>query len=55
MRLTSKSKGVLTQAPAISQKNQEPKTITHNHKKLCWYWLWQAALQYGIYFDKKGQ
>ena len=49
------SNDVLTQAPAISQKNQEPKTITHNDEKLRWYWLWQAALQYGIYFDKKGQ
>ena len=24
----------LTHAPAISQKNQEPKTITHNEKKI---------------------
>ena len=29
------SNDVLTQAPAISQKNQEPKTITHNDKKNC--------------------
>ena len=28
------SNDVLTQAPAISQKNQEPKTITHNDKKI---------------------
>ena len=25
---------VLSQAPAISQKNQEPKTITHNDEKI---------------------
>ena len=24
----------LTHAPAISQKNQEPKTITHNEEKI---------------------
>ena len=28
------SDDVLTQAPAISQKNQEPKTITHNDEKI---------------------
>ena len=28
------SNDVLTQAPAISQKNQEPKTITHNDEKI---------------------
>ena len=28
------SNDVLSQAPAISQKNQEPKTITHNDKKI---------------------
>ena len=28
------SNDVLTQAPAISQKNQEPKTITHKDKKI---------------------
>ena len=28
------SNDVLTQAPAISQKNQEPKTITHNNEKI---------------------
>ena len=28
------STDVLTQAPAISQKNQEPKTITHNDEKI---------------------
>ena len=27
------SNDVLSHAPAISQKNQEPKTITHNHEK----------------------
>ena len=43
---------VLSQAPAISQKNQEPKTITHNDEKLLWYWLWQVVLQYGIFFTK---
>ena len=28
------SNDVLSQAPAISQKNQEPKAITHNDEKL---------------------
>ena len=28
------SNDVLSQAPAISQKNQEPKTITHNNEKI---------------------
>ena len=28
------SNDVLSHAPAISQKNQEPKTITHNDKKI---------------------
>ena len=28
------SDDVLSQAPAISQKNQETKTITHNNKKI---------------------
>ena len=28
------SNDVLAQAPAISQKNQEPKTITHNDEKI---------------------
>ena len=42
----------LTHAPAISQKNQKPKTITHNEEKLLWYWLWQVVLQYGICLDE---
>ena len=46
------SNDVLSHAPAISQKNQEPKTITHNDEKLLWYWLWQVVLQYGIFFNK---
>ena len=28
------SNDVLSHAPAISQKNQEPKTITHNDEKI---------------------
>ena len=31
------SNDVLSHVPAISQKNQEPKTITHNDEKLLWY------------------
>ena len=42
----------LTHAPAISQKNQKPKTITHNEEKLLWYWLWQVVLQYEICLDE---
>ena len=42
----------LTHTPAISQKNQKPKTITHNEEKLLWYWLWQVVLQYGICLDE---
>ena len=43
----------LTHTPAISQKNQEPKTITHDEeKKSLWYWLWQVVLQYGIFLDE---
>ena len=33
-RLKRNSNDVLSHAPAISQKNQEPKTITHNNKKI---------------------
>ena len=46
------SNDVLSHTPNISHKPQEPKTITHNDKKLRWYWLWLVVLQYGIYFDK---
>ena len=28
------SNDILSHAPAISQKNQEPKTITHNNEKI---------------------
>ena len=42
----------LTQAPVISQKNQKPKTITHNDEKIAWYWLWQVVLQYGSFLDE---
>ena len=42
----------LTHTSAISQKNQEHKTITHNDEKLHCYWLWQVVLQYGIFFTK---
>ena len=42
----------LTHTPAISQKNQEPKTITHNEEKIALYWLWQVVLQYGIFLDE---
>ena len=41
----------LTHTPTISQKNQEPKTITHSDEKI-WYWLWQVVLQYGIFLDE---
>ena len=30
----------LTHAPAISKKNQEPKTINRSDEKIAWYWLW---------------
>ena len=30
----------LTHTPAISQKNQEPKTKLTMRKKSLWYWLW---------------
>ena len=33
------SNDVLSHAPAISQKNQKPKTITHNDEKLLWYFF----------------
>ena len=38
------SNDVLSNAPNISHKPQEPKIITHNDEKI--------ALRYGIYFDK---
>ena len=41
------SNDVLSHAPAISQKNQEPKTITHNDEKIA-----LVVLQYGIFFDE---
>ena len=48
----------LEQKPNITQA-QKP-TITHHElskepmkmKKLCWYWLWQVVLQYGMFFDE---
>ena len=43
---------VLSHTPAISQKHQKSKTITHNDEKLLWYWLGQVVLQYGIFFTK---
>ena len=46
------SNDALSHTPNISHKPQEPKTITHNNEKMCWYWLWQVVLQYGIYFNK---
>ena len=43
------SNDVLSQAPAISQKNQEPKTITHNDEKIalvlfiaCGFTIWNT-------------
>ena len=46
------SNDVPSHAPNISHKNFGPKTITHNDKKLLWYWLWQVVLPYGIFFDE---
>ena len=43
---------VLSHAPAISQKNQEPKTITHNDEKIALVLALAGGLQYGIFFTK---
>ena len=51
-RPKNNSNDVLSHAPNISHKPQEPKTITPNDEKIAWCWLWQVVLQYGIYFDK---
>ena len=39
-------------APAISQKNQEPKTITHNDEKIAFVLFMAGVLQCGMYFNK---
>ena len=46
------SNDMLSHAPAISQKNQEPKTVTHNDDKIALVLFLQVVLPYGIYFDK---
>ena len=46
------SNDVLAHAPAISQKNQEPKTITHNDKKIPLVLFLTCGLPYGILFNK---
>ena len=46
------SNDVLSHAPNISHKPQEPKTITHNDIKLLWYFFLQVVLPYGIFFHK---
>ena len=57
------SNDVLSHAPAISQKNQEPKTITHNNEKIALvlflaggFTIWNIfnwhIITYGIDFDK---
>ena len=46
------SNDVLSHAPNISHKPQEPKTITHNDKKIALVLALAGVLQYGIYFDK---
>ena len=43
----------LTHAPAISQKNQEPMTITHSDEKITLVLaLAEVVLQYGICLDE---
>ena len=46
------SNDVLSHTPAISQKNQEPKTITHNNEKIALVLFLQVVLPYGIYFNE---
>ena len=45
------SNDVLSHTPAIFQKNQEPKTITHNDEKIVLV-LALVVLQYGKFFTK---
>ena len=42
----------LTHTPAISQKNQKPKTITHNEEKIALVLALTGGLQYGICLDE---
>ena len=42
----------LTHIPAISQKNQEPKTITRNEEKIALVLILAGVLQYGIRLDE---
>ena len=46
------SNDVLSHTPNISHKAQEPKTITHNNKKIALVLALAGGFQYGIYFDK---
>ena len=39
------------QKPTITH-HELAKEPTHEDKKLCWYWLWQVVLQYGMFFDE---
>ena len=50
---TTNSNEVQAQKPAITHKNQEPQTITHNEEKFLWYFFWQVVLQYGICLDSE--
>ena len=46
------SNDVLSHAPAIFRKSQEPKTITHNDEKIALVLALAGGLQYGIFFNK---
>ena len=39
------------QKPTITH-HELAKEPTHEDEKLCWYWLWQVVLQYGMFFDE---
>ena len=42
----------VAQRPLAHNKKQEPHTITHNDRKLPFYFSLQVVLQYGIFFDE---
>ena len=43
----------ITQAQKPTVTHHElAKEPTHEDEKLCWYWLWQVDLQYGMFFDE---
>ena len=42
----------LTHTPAISQKNQKPKTITHSEEKIALVLALAGGLQYGVCLDE---